>query len=219
MRDIYLLNEDKYEGVKNLPMIKINFFQKEIDLNPYDALVFTSKNGVRAIERIDKDWVKKEIYSIGQGTSKEIKKHNANLIYTAKNSYGDSFAQEIQDKLKNKKVLFLRAKKVTSRLNQILKVAQVDLEEEIIYETTCRAYGQHEKLDDNSVIIFTSPSTVKCFLKNFNWHKSYRAVCIGKVTAKTIPSYIDYTLCKKQTILSCVELAKSLSSKITDDMI
>ena len=214
MSDIYLLNDDKYGGVKNLPMIKINFFQKRVDLDLYDALVFTSKNGVRAIEKIDKDWIKKEIYSIGQGTSKEIIKHNASLVYTAKNSYGDSFAQEIKDKLKSKKVLFLRAKEVTSRLNHILKAAQVDLEEEIVYETTCRAYEEHEKLDDNSVIIFTSPSTVKCFLKNFNWHKSYKAVCIGEVTAKVIPSHIDYSLSKKQTILSCVELAKSLSLKI-----
>jgi len=212
LRDIYLLNDDKYEDVKNLPMIKINFFQKEIDLDPYDALIFTSKNGVRAIEKIDKNWIKKEIYSIGQGTSKEITKHNANLVYTAKNSYGDSFAQEIKERLLDKKVLFLRAKKVTSKLNQILKAAQVDLEEEIVYETTCRAYEQYEKPNDNSTIIFTSPSTVKCYLKNFDWHKSYKAVCIGKVTAKAIPSYINYTLCKKQTILSCIELAKSINN-------
>ena len=210
MRHIYLLNNDKYEEIKNLPVIKINFFQKEIDLDSYDALIFTSKNGVRAIDKIDRNWIKKEIYSIGQGTSKEINKYNANLIFTAKNSYGDFFAQEIKDKLKNKKVLFLRAKKVTSKLNQILQVAQVDLREEIVYETTCRACGKDEKPQKDSIIIFTSPSTVKCFLKNFTWNKSYTAVSIGKVTASIIPTYIDYKISNKQTISSCIELAKNL---------
>ncbi len=210
MRYIYLLNNDKYEGIKNLPVIKINFFQKEIDLDSYDALIFTSKNGVRAIDKIDRNWIKKEIYSIGQGTSKEINKYNANLIFTAKNSYGDFFAQEIKDKLKSKKVLFLRAKKVTSKLNQILQVAQVDLREEIVYETTCRACGKDEKPQKDSIIIFTSPSTVKCFLKNFTWETSYTAVSIGNVTASAIPYYIDYKISNKQTISSCIELAKNL---------
>jgi len=166
MGNIYLLNDDKYDGVVNLPMIKINFFKKEIDLKSYDALIFTSKNGVRAIDNIDKNWIKKDIYSIGQGTSKEIKKHNANLVYTAKSSYGNSFALEIKEKLKNKKVLFLRAKEVTSKLNQILIEADIKLEEEVVYETTCRAYNQNHSIDKNSIIIFTSPTTVKCFLKN-----------------------------------------------------
>ncbi|MFK5881517.1 MAG: uroporphyrinogen-III synthase [Sulfurospirillum sp.] len=209
MDKIYLLNDDKYEDIVNLPMIRINFFKKEIDLDPYDALIFTSKNGVRAIDKIDKTWIKKEIYSIGQGTSREIKKYNANLVYTAKNSYGDLFAQEIKESLKNKEVLFVRAKEVTSKLNQILKNARIHLKEEVMYETTCRAYTQDKKPKDNSIIIFTSPSTVKCFLKNFKWNDTYRAISIGEVTAGSIPSSIKKSISEKQTILSCIELAKS----------
>ncbi len=209
MNKIYLLNDDKYEDIVNLPMIQINFFKRDIDLNLYDALIFTSKNGVKAIEKIDKTWRDKEIYSIGQGTSKEIKKYSPNLAYTAKNSYGDSFAQEIKEILQNKKVLFLRAKKVTSKLNQILKTAQIDLYEQIVYETTCRAYEKEKEPRDGSIIIFTSPSTVKCFLKNFKWNDAYRAISIGKVTASSLPSYVKNSLSEKQTILSCIELAKS----------
>ncbi len=189
-------------------MIKINFFQKEVDLDSYDALVFTSKNGVRAMNNIDKNWVKKEIYSIGQGTSKEIKTHNANLVFTAKNSYGDSFAQEIKERLKNKRTLFVRAKIVTSRLNHILKNAGISLKEEIVYETTCKEYNKNKKPVKNSTIIFTSPSTVKCFFKIFNWDESYRAISIGKVTSQSIPTYIENIIAKEQTILSCIEMAK-----------
>ena len=206
---MYLLNSDNYEGVVNLPMIKINFFSKKIDLSLFDALIFTSKNGVRAIDKIDKSWRQKEIYSIGQGTSREIKRYDANLVYTAKNSYGNLFAKEIKQKLEGKKVLFLRAKTVTSKLNMILLSEKINLKEEIVYETTCQDYKFDKKPSKNSIIIFTSPSTVKCFLKNFDWDETYRAVSIGRVTAKSIPSYIKYILSDKQMISSCVELAKS----------
>jgi len=191
-------------------MIKINFFQKKIDLQAYDALIFTSKNGVRAINEIDKNWIKKDIYSIGQGTSKEIKKYNANLVYTAKSSYGNSFALEIKERLKNKKVLFLRAKVVTSKLNKILIEADIRLDEEIVYETTCRAYEEKKLIDKNSIIIFTSPTTVNCFFKNFKWDKSYKAVSIGKVTANFIPPYVDNIISEKQTIINCIKIAKTL---------
>ena len=211
MGKIYLLNDDKYEGVTNLPVIKINFFDKKIDLGQYDALIFTSKNGVRAIDKIDKRWREKEIYSIGKGTSKEIQKYDANLAYTAKNSYGDLFASEIKEKLKDKKVLFLRAKEVTSKLNQILLETGINLKEEIVYETTCRVYKQEIPSFDDAVVIFTSPSTIKCFFKNFNWNSTCRAVCIGKVTAKAMPTNLKYDIPKKQTIQSCIELAKILS--------
>ena len=210
MNKIYLLNNDKYENVINFPMIKINFFRKKIDLQSYDALIFTSKNGVRAIDKIDKNWIKKDIYSIGQGTSREIKKYNSNLVYTAKSSYGNSFALEIKEKLKNKKVLFLRAKVVTSKLNKILIEADIRLDEEIVYETTCRAYEEEKLIDKNSIIIFTSPTTVNCFFKNFKWDKSYKAISIGKVTANFVPSYVNNIISEKQTIANCIKIAKTL---------
>ncbi len=209
MGGIYLLNDNNYEDIINLPMIKINFFSKKIDLDSFDAIIFTSKNGVKAIDRIDRAWRKKEIYSIGQGTSREIKKYSANLAYTAKNSYGDLFAGEIKEKLEGKKVLFLRAKIVTSKLNKILIDEGIDLEEEIVYETTCREYHADDKPSKDSIIIFTSPSTVDCFLKNFDWDRSYTAISIGKVTAKFVPFYVKNIVSVNQTILDCIKLAKS----------
>jgi len=209
---IYLLNSDKFENIQNLPVIKINFFQKKIDFDLYDALIFTSKNAVRAIENISDKWQKKEIYSVGKGTSKEINRYDANLVYTAKNSYGDTFADEIKSKLQGKKVLFPRAKIVTSKLNKILLDCGISLDEEILYETTCHNLDEKNRPEKNSVIIFTSPSTVNCFLKNFDWDESYRAICIGKVTAKAIPDAIKAVFSDEQTLFSCIEKAKQITS-------
>jgi len=209
---IYLLNSDKFENIQNLPVIKINFFKQEIDFDLYDALIFTSKNAVRAIEKIDCRWREKEVYSIGKGTSKEISRYNANLVYTSKNSYGDTFAQEIKSKLQGKKVLFPRAKIVTSKLNKILLDCGISLDEEILYETTCESIDKKNRPEKNSVIIFTSPSTVNCFLKNFDWDESYRAIAIGKVTSKAIPDDIKVVYSDEQSILSCIAKAKQITN-------
>lgn len=191
-------------------MIKINFLKQKIDLDLYDSLIFTSKNAVRALDALDKSWIKKEVYSIGKGTSQEIARHKANLAFTSKNSYGDLFAQEIKHRLAGKRVLFLRAREVTSHLNSILRESGIDLDEKIIYETTCRDYQTSDKPPSNATIIFTSPSTVKCFFKNFHWDDSYRAVAIGDVTAAAIPTDIKKFIAREQTLQSCVNLAKSI---------
>ena len=209
--DIYILSEKKFDGAKNLPVILIKFLDKKIDLSCFDALIFTSKNGVKAIDRIDKSWKNKEIYSIGEGTTKAIEELGAKACYTAKSSYGDNFAAEIKERLKDKKVLFLRPKTVTSSLNLILRNEKIDLSEEIVYETVCAECSSLEPPSEGSVIIFSSPSTVECFLKCFKWKESYKAVAIGEKTASYIPSFIKYQLSLKQTIPACIELAKRLT--------
>jgi len=206
---IYILSEKKFDGALNLPVIKIEFLDFEIDLSKYNAIVFTSKNGVEAIDRVDKRWRDKEIYSIGGGTTKAIEDKGVEVTYTAKSSYGDNFAKEIREKLYGKKVLFLRAKVVTSHLNEILQNAGIDLSEVVAYETVCNS-KDISKPKKGSVIIFSSPSTIECFFKKFSWDKSYKAVVIGEKTASFMPKGIKYTLSPKQTIPDCIKLGKYL---------
>jgi len=209
MKNIYILSEKRFEGAKNLPCIVIKYIQKDIDLSKYEALVFTSKNGVVAIDRVDPAWKDIPSYSIGSGTSKAVKELGGRLEFEAKSSYGDDFAKEIKDKLSGKKVLFLRAKVITSKLNQILKDAGVLLDEEIVYETVCNECENLSKPPEGSCIIFSSPSTIECFFKCFEWDKSYKAVVIGKVTLKALPKDIEYILSDETTIPSCIKKCKS----------
>ncbi len=209
MKKIYILSEKKFEGAVNLPLIKINFFNLKIDLKEYDTLIFTSKNGVEAIDKIDKNWKNKEIYSIGLGTTKTISDKNVTVSYTAKSSYGDDFAKEILPFLKDKKVLFPRAKKITSKLGTILKENNINLDEKIVYETVCN-YKTIEKPKENSVIIFSSPSTIKCFFEKFSWDSTYKAIVIGSKTASFMPKNIKFYSSKTQTIPACIKLAEKL---------
>jgi uroporphyrinogen-III synthase len=206
---IYLLSDSYHEGVINLPQIKINFIRQDINFFYYDALIFTSKNSVKAIEKFSKDWKKLPAYSIGKATSKAILDFGGELVYESKKAYGDEFAKELAPLLKGKRVLFLRAKEVLSDLEQILKDNSVLLYSKVVYETVCENFVPFE-FENNSLFIFTSPSTVKCFFKNYNWREDFTAVCIGKVTSKALPLHVKRYISKKQTIKASIEFAKTL---------
>jgi uroporphyrinogen-III synthase len=210
---IYILSEKKFDGAENIPCIQIKFINKSIDLSSFDALIFSSKNGVEAIERINKEWRNIPSYSIGQGTSIAISHYHGDLVYEAKNSYGDDFAQEIKQLLKDKKTLFLRAKVVTSSLGDILLNAGVDLKQEVVYETVCGVCDSLKKPQKGSIMIFSSPSTIACFFRCFTWDDSYQAVVIGTRTASFMPKDVPFVLSAKQTIPDCINLAQKLSKK------
>jgi uroporphyrinogen-III synthase len=180
-----------------------------LDLSPYDALIFSSKNGVKAISKINQKWKDIPSYAIGIPTSNFIQKEGGQVAYVSHSAYGNDFAKELVSKLKGKKVLFLRAQVVLSDLEAILKSAGIDLTSQVVYETTCKEQVD-VRLKENSVFIFTSPSTVECFFEHYEWRSDYKAVCIGDVTAKSFPIDISLHVSKIQTIPACIELAKTL---------
>lgn len=207
---IYLFSDKACEGVEHLPLIEIAFYYSTLCLDGFDAIVFTSKNSVEALERLHVKWHDKESYAIGEGTASYITSKKGNLVYTANRSYGEKFAQEIIPLLKGKKVFFPRAKEVISPLFQILHSNHIDIHEVIVYETTCKRYNKHQAPCQNAILIFTSPSTVECFLKNFDWDESYRIVCIGTKTAHALPLHVKPIISLKQTISDCLAIAEKI---------
>ena len=129
---IYILSDTKVERAEKLPLIEQIFFDKEIDFNKYDYLIFTSKNGVIAADKISDKWKEIKSLAIGDATAKMVEKLGGKLEYTAKNFYGDEFAKEIaQNFEKDKRFLYLRAKKVLSNLTDILKKADLGLRKKL----------------------------------------------------------------------------------------
>jgi uroporphyrinogen-III synthase len=207
---IFVLSNKKVKDAQNLEVIKINHIDIDIDFDSYDTIIFSSKNSVYAINNLSDKWKEKDIYSIGKATTKAIESFDKKVLYQAKKSYGNDFAYEIIEKLKNKKVLYLRAKKVLSKLVDILKENNINIDQKVIYETVCNKFEQSKKPPKNSIIIFSSPSTIECFLSNFQWDDSYFAIVIGTVTAQYLPKNIKYQISSKQTIEDCVEIAKKI---------
>lgn len=207
---IYLFSDKAYEGVVHLPLLKIVFDPTPIDLEKFDAIVFTSKNSVKALEQNGSLWREKEAYAIGEGTASCITHLRGNLVFTCKDSYGDAFAKALMPLLHTKRVFFPRAKEVVSSLFEILHVNGIAIEERVVYETLCHEYPSSSAPSKNAKLIFTSPSTVHGFLHNFTWDESYTAIAIGEKTAQALPLHVKSHIAPSQSIEACIALAKAL---------
>ena len=208
MGKIYLLNNQKFDNVENLEVFGINYINSDINLKNYEALVFTSKNAIYSIDSFNKDWKNIPSYVIAPKTAKIVNNLKGNLVFTGISSHGNEFAIELIPLLKEKKVLYIKASKTVSNLSAILKENSVILDELIAYETTCKKVNKN--LEKNSVFIFTSPSSVECFFKQYSWNDSYKAVVIGKTTANYLPKEVDFLISSETSIEECIKLARQL---------
>ncbi len=210
MNKIYLLNNQKYEGVENLEVFKIEYIENKLDLSKYDALLITSKNAVYSLDSFNEQWKSIPCFAIAPKTAKVIGKCGGKVEFIGSSGHGNDFAKELIEKLKNKKVVYIRAKSVVSNLVQILNDNNIDVDELITYKTVCNDKITTE-IENNSIIIFTSPSSVNCFFENFTWNNSLKAIAIGKTTAKYIPKEIKYEISSKTSIEECIKLAKMVT--------
>jgi uroporphyrinogen-III synthase len=206
MAKIYLLSNQKYSNVENIEVFQIKYIKSDINLLDYDALIFTSKNAVYSLDSFNKDWKKIPSFVIAPKTAQIIEKLGGNIAFTGLTSHGNEFAKELVDLLKNKKVLYIKALKTVSNLVEILKENKIFLDELVAYETTCKQ--SNIILEDNSIFIFTSPSSVECFFKQYSWNDSYKAIVIGKTTADYLPNHINYQISSQTSIDECINLAK-----------
>ncbi|MCG3677670.1 uroporphyrinogen-III synthase [Aliarcobacter butzleri] len=209
MKKIYLLNEQKYEDVENLEVFQIEYIKSDVDLKKYDALVFTSKNGVKAINSFNQYWKNISSYAIAQKTANTIMKLGGVVEFIGNSGHGNDFAYELKNVLKDKKVLYVKALKTVSNLPNILKENGIFLDEIIAYKTSCKK--SNIILEENSIFIFTSPSSVECFFKQYSWKNSYKAIVIGKTTAEFLPSNVIYEISSQTSVEECIKLAKQLS--------
>ena len=208
---IYLVGSNlEFEGVKTLVLNEIKFNKFSVNLAEFDALVLTSKNSVNALKFNQILPASLQIYSIGEGTSHAASEVGFTQIYTAKNAHGNDFAAEIAPLLKGKKTLFLRARETASSVGEILWESGVNLTQIIAYENVFKPLNEEQKPPKNSAIIFTSPSAVRNFTRNFGWDESYKAVSIGLTTAKELEIFTSPIVSAQQNINSCVSLAKTL---------
>jgi len=206
---IYLLSPEPKEGSIHLPMITFMTLKKEMLFNTYDMLMFTSKQAVISAQHIDKDWKKIPCIAIGNATAKQIKDMGGIVAYTPETFYAKILNEDIVKKFKNLKILYLRPKAVSFDSKGFLASKNILLHEAIIYETLCIDYTKNDKPEKNAIIIFTSPSTINCFLKNFEWDESYHAIVIGKVTKKYLPINASVSVADEPSIDACIKKAKS----------
>ncbi|MCR8679408.1 MULTISPECIES: uroporphyrinogen-III synthase [Campylobacter] len=210
---IYLLSNTPFddESVEQISLCRIEFNKFNLDLSEFDALIVTSKNAINSLKFNSITLADILVFAIGKATALACKEFGFRQIYEAKNSHGSEFGAEILEKLVSKRVIFIKAKETISNLDIYFRQNGIDISVIDGYENIILKNNSYEKPQLNSILIFTSPMNVRAFIQNFGWDHSYKAVAIGKATAKELKGYCDPIISKSQSIKDCVELAKSLN--------
>ncbi len=207
---IYLLSPIAKEGCAHLPMIDFSLLDVTLDLSGCDTLMFTSKQAVKSAEALNPEWKNIPCLAIGSATATTIESLGGKVIYRPKSFYGETLSQDIIRLFHDKKILYLRPKEVSFDSKHFLAKAGIILQEKIIYETSCIKYKKENAPEKNAIIIFTSPSTIHCFLNNFAWDESYTAVVIGKATKVHLPANARYEVADTALIDSCITKARQI---------
>ena len=207
---IYLLSPLVKEDTISLPMIRFQTIVEEVDLSDCDVLMFTSKQAVKSIDQLNSEWKKIPSLAIGSATAMQIEKLGGKVLYQPNSFYGKTLSEDIIEKFHDKKILYLRPKEVSFDSKSFLASSGISLDEQIIYETICVDYQADATPIKDAIIIFTSPSTIQCFLKNFTWDESYTAVVIGEATKEHLPTNAHYVVADIPRIDACISKAKNI---------
>ena len=202
MNKIYLFSATPNLNALHVNTLDFDFFQPQINFSNYDYLVLTSKKAVDALQYYNKkDYINIPALCISRFT-KEYYEKFAGKILDVGNGIGSNLQTIIDTYPKDKKWLYLRAKEIASDA--------LHVEEAIVYESRCSDEILNFRLEDNdAILIFTSPSSVRCFLKNNSLHVEQKIIVIGTTTAKALPTKVNYKVSDKTSINSCLELAST----------
>jgi uroporphyrinogen-III synthase len=213
---IYLTSPLRYPGTVALPMIQFKLVAERIDYQGCDTLLFTSKQAVVSAEAIDPEWKRFPAIAIGPATQRQIEALGGEVLFRPESFYGESLAEEVATRFRNRKLLYLRPKKVSFDSRAYLAKMGIPLKEQIIYETSCRDYSSDESPEPGAIVVFTSPSTIHCFLKNFPWREDYHAVVIGESTRAHLPDGASFSIAEEPTIAACVARARQRARTFDD---
>ncbi len=195
-----------------MPTIKIvsaNLNEKAIELirknDTFDWIVFTSSNGIIHFFKQLKELTGSckiagdtKIAVIGKITGDTLNNYSYQPHYTSQISTGSSFAEELKNLFYGKayRILLplgnLAGTVIESRLKEVAEVHRTN-----VYNTEMPDTFNQEALKiieekNYEMIIFTSSSGFINFHKIVHEKtdiKSIRAVCIGKITARTMEKY------------------------------
>ncbi len=206
-KPIYLFSATPNPDVIHINSLDFKFFQPDIDFSKYDFLILTSKKAVDALSFYDKkDYINIPALCISEFTKNYYESVGGKVIGVG-GGIGSDLLPIIKSYAKDKKWLYLRAKEIAGD--------GFNVDEVIVYESECSSEILNFRLNDEEcTLIFTSPSSVRCFLKNNTITSKNKIIVIGKTTANSLPAYVKYTMPKINSIKECLKLANLLIIEI-----
>ena len=206
-KNIYLFSLTPYEGVTHVNSLHVSFFTPKIDFKQYDYLIITSKQVLEALKNYDESWKNLGVLAVAKPTAEAVKSAGGKVLEFG-SGYGDSLAEIISSYPKVKRWLYLRAREVASDFTLTCKQNGHHIDEAILYETSCSQDCLHVSVEADATLIFTSPSSVECFLKHHDFKETQNIIVIGTTTAKAIPHGISYKIASNPTMQSCIQKAQ-----------
>ncbi len=206
-RPIYLFSLTSYDGVTHVNSLHVSYFTPDIDFIQYDYLIITSKQILEALKSYDESWKRLAVLAVSDATAQAVKSVGGKILEYG-SGYGDNLSEIISSYPKEKRWLYLRAKEVASDFACTSRENGYNIDEAVMYETSCSHDLLHVKVEDDATLIFTSPSSVACFLKHHTFKDEQNIVVIGKTTAKAMPLHVKYKIADIPTMQSCIQKAR-----------
>jgi len=208
---IYLFSVSSHPEAIHINSLTVTFFKPKIDFTQTTYLILTSKQAVKALEQYDKEeFIKKKALCISKATAKAYKELGGEVLEVGK-GYGDTLVDTIKSYPKESRWLYLRAEVVASNFVDLLQKDGYTITEAVLYKSECSKEILKAEVETDAILIFTSPSSIKCYLKTHTLFSSQKIIVIGKTTAKALPKDINYTLSPDTTVESCIQIAKNIS--------
>jgi len=207
-KPIYLFSISSHKDTINVNSLDVVFFKPDIEFESYDYFIITSKQTSQALKQYENVLLKPAL-CVSVASAKSYEEIGGEVLGIG-GGYGDNLVEKIKSYPKDKKWLYLRAKIVASDFVSICQKDGYNIDEVVMYESGCSKEIENVKVKDNSILIFTSPSSVKCFLNNHTIPDDANIIVIGKTTAKALPKNLSYIISNETTIQSCVEIAMTL---------
>ena len=210
---IYLFSKTAHPKVNYIPILSTEFFQPDVDFTQYDAIVLTSKQAVPALNKISNGWKDVPLLTIAEKTADEARRDGATVMLSG-DGYGDSLAEIIINGFSDKKWLYPRPQIVASDFGQKVRDAGVQMDEAIVYKTSCNTETSTLHMEEDAILIFTSPFTIECFLKFYTFKPTYKVVAIGKTTAAALPEDVTYEMPETPNVETSVALAQRIAKNL-----
>ncbi len=207
---IYLFSVSSHPDAIHVNSLSVTFFSPDIDFSKTDYLILTSKQAVKALEQYPKErYIDKKALCISKATAAAYKEIGGEVLQTGK-GYGDTLTETIKAYPKTTKWLYLHAKKVASDFAKKLQEEGYDIDEAVVYKSECSEDILEVEVPDDAILVFTSPSSIKCYLQTHTLQPSQKIIVIGNTTAKALPDGIECIISPQTTVQSCMEIAKKL---------
>lgn len=212
MRPIYLISKTPYEGVIHIPILTIHFLTPAIDFTDYEGVIFTSKQGVLSLKNYSLDWNKLGCICVSESTAKSARAAGAMDVEVAK-GYGMSILDVFCAEKRNGKWLYLRPKVIASEWVESGRERGFEIDEAVVYESVCNDEAVNYPISDEGILIFTSPSSIRCFLQNYPIFPTQDVVVIGTTTQNALPCDVASYLSSTTSVESAVDLARQIASR------